>query len=155
MFACKANDIEELHKQITFVFGERQTRSAGLAWYATKRISFSSPLWERMTEEEKKQIAIHETCHIISYEKYGNEGKGHGQQWQQCMKKAQVRPLRCHTIDRTGLRTRQIKYAVTCACTTAWVSRYRAEQCKESLLTCKRCKTKVTLTGETVKPPRY
>jgi predicted SprT family Zn-dependent metalloprotease len=147
--ACHANNALSIRNKIKFKFCKSMTRSFGLAYTQSYFIKFSSPLWERASTKDKKQVVIHEVCHIIASHKHGNDIKDHGNEWATCMVKAGVKPDRCHTVDTTGLTKQYVKYAIACACAAVWTSHIKASQVKRKKLKCNKCKHKIILTGQT------
>lgn len=146
---CKANKVPELAHKISFRFRNNMTRCFGQAWVDRKLIEFSVPLWERATPEEREQVVIHETCHIIAGYKHKYEIKPHGLEWRSCMIDAGAEPDRCHRIDRKGLKRQYVKYGVKCSCTSVWVSHVKAAQIRKRSHSCMKCKSPVSFTGDT------
>lgn len=151
-FACQSNGVSALAPKIVFRFRKRFTRILGQAFAQRKLLEFSAPLWARASESERKQVVIHEACHIIAYFKYGYDIKPHGREWKMCMEEAGAMPLRCHSVNRNGLKRQYVKYEVSCECVTVWIGHVRAAQVREGKLACKRCKVKLKLTGKVYKP---
>jgi len=151
-FACQANGVSSLSAKISYRFRKQFTRILGQAFAQKKLIEFSTPLWARADEEQRRQVVIHEACHIIAYHKYGYGIKAHGREWKKCMVEAGVPPLRCHDVNRYGLKKQYVKYAVQCARTSVWVGHVRAAKVRANKLFCKRCKKKLKLTGQTYRP---
>jgi len=150
--SCKANNVPQLFKKISYRFNNKLTRCFGLAYTNQKHVEFSSPLWDRATEQEKRQVVIHETCHIIAKYKHDFKIKDHGEEWKKCMIAVGVAPERCHTVDREGLVRQYVKYEADCGCTKIWVGHVKAGQVRNKNLSCRKCKGKVSLTGQTFKP---
>jgi len=103
-FACHANGIPELAKKIRFSFNNRFTRRMGDANYYSNRIRLSKPLWKRATPEQRRETIIHEACHLIARHKHGPQIKAHGREWKAAMRRAGFKPIRCHSVDTSGLR---------------------------------------------------
>ena len=150
-YACDMNNMPELADEITYDFRNGMTKTAGLAYRQAKYITFSTILWNRATQEERKQLVVHETCHIVACEKYNVE-PSHGKEWQQCMANANVIAEQYHTINRDGLRRVNIKYECQCGCTRVFVGDKKAAQVRQGNLECQRCGTTITLTGNTIQP---
>ena len=117
-YACERNEVPELAQMIVVEFNRRFTRRMGDGLYSPARmvgrIRLSIPLWERASEQDRKETVIHEACHIIAFYKDGNSAP-HGSLWQQAMLNCGVEPLRTHAVDRTGLVRRQ-RLFVLCDC---------------------------------------
>ena len=134
---------------ITIRFNRRFTRRLGDANGKLMRIRFSTPLWARATVEERRQVVIHEVCHIATFLKLGTMG-GHGYVWKLHMRLCGVTPDRCHEVNREGLaRTNQGSRQVTCACPgkvmTIGATRVRRLLNNANKYSCRRCRTLVKL----------
>ena len=111
-----------------------------LAW--TYVMAFSIPLYERATEQQQYQTAIHEACHIIDY--IGGS-HGHGKSWKKLMVQCGVEPLLYHNVDRTGL-----KNVVPCKCdcgTWTTIGKIRANRIRKcaDAYRCRTCKSTIEL----------
>ena len=153
--ACIANETPELIKRIKFKFSKNMTRCFGLAYVRTYLIKLSEPLWLRASEQERRQVVVHEACHIIAEYLARLRRKkisSHGKEWKACMVTAGYKPDRCHSVDRTGLVKQYVKYEAACKCSAVWVSHVRAGSVRRKRLYCKHCKANVKLTGKTFRP---
>lgn len=146
--ACYFNGTPELAPKIKYKFTNRLTRVFGRAFCHNRLIEISKPLWDRASPKERRQLVIHETCHIVATYKHGHAISDHGREWKQCMHKAGVPAERCHHVNRDGLRRKVKRYEVSCACTTAWFGHVKASQVKSNMLYCLRCKSDFKLTGK-------
>jgi len=99
-------------------FNDRFTSKGGDANFTKKRIRLSLPLWSRMSEKERYETTVHETCHIVVRQKYGYRVKPHGHEWKMAMLQSGINPERCHNVDLTGLRQRRPRFPAQCACRT-------------------------------------
>jgi SprT protein len=151
-FTCTKNGVPELAKDILFHFRSRLTRCLGRALPRNKVIELSTPLWARATHEERRQVVIHEVCHIIADNKHGFGIKAHGPEWKRCMALAGAPADRLHQIDRTGLRRQYVKYEAGCACRVLWIGHVRASHVRKGQISCTRCGSAMTLTGKTFRP---
>jgi SprT protein len=106
-FACGQNEVEELAQTIIIEWNSRFTRRMADAFYCPAtyraRIRLSIPLWPRASEEQRRETIIHEVCHCVVWYKHGLLVLAHGGQWKQAMLRCGLEPVRCHSIDRTGL----------------------------------------------------
>lgn len=150
--ACIANHCPDLAETIHFKFHKRLTNAMGQAFPRTRLVELSAPLWPRATEQEKKQTVGHEVCHIVAYILHGSSG--HDKGWKQCMNNAGLEALLYHKVNRDGLQKQYIKYQVKCNCVSVWIGHTRAAKVRKNLLSCKRCKQKLTFTGETFRPQK-
>lgn len=126
----------------------RFTRKAGDARYypALKRgrIRLSVPLWPRMPEAEKTETIVHELCHLIANHKFGRV-QAHGQKWKLLMRMAGYpNARRCHTIDRTGLGRKVLKYKYTCTCSGGYIGPKRFQKWLiGEKYTCRTCRSRI------------
>ena len=152
LHACYFNEVPSLTPQIQYRFLNRLTRVFGQAWYHKKLIEISIPLWHRATLQERRQLIIHETCHIVSMYKHGTHITAHGSEWKQCMIKCGVPAERCHHVNRDGLVRQYVKYEVQCDCALVWIGHVKAAQVRANRIKCRRCKGLARLTGNERRP---
>jgi SprT protein len=105
-FACNQNSVPELAQVIVVEWNARFTRRMGDALYSPStfraRIRLSIPLWERASEQDRRETVIHEACHLVVFYKHPNAAQ-HGPEWREAMRNCGVEPQRTHNVDRTGL----------------------------------------------------
>jgi SprT protein len=113
-FACDSNGVSELAQVIVVEWNPRFTRRLGDAGYRPTtyraRIRLSIPLWPRTSERDRRETVIHEACHIIIGYRFGFVAAPHGSEWRLAMRNCGVKPLRLHSVDRTGLARRQRRF---------------------------------------------
>jgi len=118
-FACDCNGVPELAQVILVEWNGRFTHRLGDAIYnrisMRARIRLSLPLWQRLSEETRRETVIHEACHVIVGFKHGFVRRPHGSEWKEAMRNCGVNPRRLHSIDRTGLARRRRRF-VLCDC---------------------------------------
>ncbi len=116
--ACDCNSVPELAQVILVEWNGRFTHRLGDARYCPTsmraRIRLSVPLWPRISEEERRETVVHETCHCIVGYKFGFV-PAHSSEWKQAMQNCGIEPRRLHSIDRTGLARRKRRF-VLCDC---------------------------------------
>lgn len=118
----------------------------------SSRVRFSTPIWPRATERERRQVVIHEICHIIvAHEAHMNglhRRKSHGHEWQRAMVRCGVPAERTHSVDTSGLSKRKRdRIPISCGCQDFLVTKYVAGRIAAgSDYRCKRC-------GEQLKAP--
>lgn len=136
---------------VAWRFSSRFTRKMGEARIDTTKdtrlVRFSKPLWTRATVEERKQVIIHEVCHIAAFAKSGRKA-GHGPVWRALMIQCGRKPERCHNVDRTGLvRKHRGSQPVTCGCPgrTHNLGPRRSAKLRQGLAiyTCRQCRQTV------------
>jgi predicted SprT family Zn-dependent metalloprotease len=120
-YACEKNNVSELYETITFKFNNRFTKKLGDANPNTRVIRLSSPLWERATEDQKKEVIVHEVCHLIAQYKAWMQKTYildlHGAEWRAAMKNVGYNdPSQYHTINREGIARKYASYYVQCSC---------------------------------------
>lgn len=146
--ACSKNEVPNFSQRVKYSFSNRMTQTMGKAYYADNYILFSAPLWERATDEERKQNTIHEVCHLIAYRKYGDRGLGHKQPWKWCMKQAGRKPKVYHNVS----VVKQCK--VKCDCTNTILSLEKARELYNAKTICASCNTALKFKKFIVRTPK-
>jgi predicted SprT family Zn-dependent metalloprotease len=82
--ACEKNRATNLIGQITYAFVSNLDKAIGMCYPRTKIIEIQKSLWDDAHEHEKRNIIIHEVCHVIVYCKYGV--MDHGPEWRIAMR---------------------------------------------------------------------
>ncbi len=139
---CAKCGYPKLGKTIPFTFNKRFTDSFGAA--GSGAVEFSGPLWGRATPKQRKQVIIHETCHVLSEEKYGENIKPHGQEWEEMMELAGAEPIIYHDVDNEDLYRPQRCYAIrckSCAHEDTITQNMRTRILNGSQHFCRQCKT--------------
>ncbi len=89
-FACERCGCPELAAKITYSFNNSM-RIRGRAFPCSNRIEFNPKLWAKLSLQEKRNLVVHEACHLTARLLYGDwltsEYKGHGVGWRECMRK--------------------------------------------------------------------
>ena len=146
IFACKSNAVPALARRITFSFNKRLTTTAGFVYAdGSNRIELASSLWVRASEEDKRFVVIHETCHLITGLLHP-KAKSHGSEWQGTMLRCGVAPKRCHNIDTSHVKRRKYKrLAAACKCRTFQFTMRKINKMRrgEVAYVCRKCKSKV------------
>jgi SprT protein len=113
--ACDSNGVSELAQVIVVEWNSRFTRRLGDAGYSSTtyraRIRLSIPLWPRAKEQDRRETVIHETCHLITFYKFGQVA-AHGPEWRLAMRNCGLQPTRLHSVDRSGLARRQKRFVL-------------------------------------------
>lgn len=106
-FALDQNDVGYLSSMIRVRWNERFVKKFADAGYGRNPprgiIRIGARIWERATEEERRDTIIHETCHIAAFHQFGIEIKPHGAEWKTAMEKCGVEPVRCHDVNLFGI----------------------------------------------------
>lgn len=138
----------EWKSRFTRRFGDAQYKRTP---YPHGIIRFSIPLWERATDEERRQVVIHELCHVVqaAEHKQGTfSGGPHGYEWKRLMYKCGVKPERCHKIDRAGLRRKNVgqQFVIRCGCQVHTLGPVQTKRVKEGTkrYRCVKCKQELT-----------
>ena len=117
--ACDCNGVPELAQMIWIEWNKRFTSRLGDATYnrisMRARIRLSLPLWPRLSEEERKETVVHETCHCIVTYIHGFVPRPHGFEWKKTMRNCGFEPRRLHSVDRTSLALRRRRF-ILCDC---------------------------------------
>lgn len=132
---------------ITWEWSNRMTSTRGYARCAQRFIKFSRPLFERSKIEGRKRCVVHETCHILAHELFGPQIKPHGSEWKDLMIFCGEKPLRCHSVNRTGLYRPQTRVAAFCGCKGIhWITKNRSTRMKKGQnYICNKCKATLRL----------
>lgn len=91
-------------------------------------VRFSSLLWPRATEVERKETVIHEVCHVVARFEANERGERispHGPQWKALMHRCGVPPSRTHSVKCNDLSVRK-KIPVKCGCREFKITPYVA-----------------------------
>jgi len=138
---CDANKVQELANRISWIFSKRMNSLIGFAKYSDKTITFSYNHWDKISQNDRHQWTIHETCHIIAYEiSRGKRIKPHGEEWVMCMKHAGATPQRCHDF---GVA---FGISVNCDCGNKIVTKNLANKLKKgAIYRCNTCHKIITL----------
>lgn len=90
---CKVLGHPGYEKKITWTWERRLTATLGYATGATE-IKFSAALWLSLTDDKRRNVIVHEVCHLFVEKLYGHgkdteQGKvtGHGKHWKDLMAK--------------------------------------------------------------------
>jgi len=106
-FALERNDVGYLSNMIRVRWNKRFITKFADAGYGAcpprGRIRISPRIWERATQEQRRETVVHEACHIIAYHLHGLAIKPHGIEWQQAMANCGAEPVRCHNIPLIGI----------------------------------------------------
>lgn len=109
--ACQANDMPEVFNCIEWNFSTTLGNRAGRATYnqITKKgmIELSLRLWHLATEDERMDLVIHETCHVITLVK-DRYASAHGTNWKDYMGVAGSQAKIFHSIGRKERRIYQL-----------------------------------------------
>lgn len=128
-FACDSCQTPNLARKITFSFNNRVTSFVGKAKLREKSIVFATKYFSHpdFTEQDAINTVIHETCHIIAWEMYGEKlwvKKGsktifdaHGPRWKRLMVKCGIPADRCYDgVKIESSRKKSSRLWVVCEC---------------------------------------
>jgi SprT protein len=91
--------------------------TAGLATYSKNIIDLNLGLLEIYGQKFIDRTVVHEIGHIISYNVFGEIGKGHNRYWKSVMRRLGGSDSRCHSYDTSSVKIRHTKkYHYTCSC---------------------------------------
>jgi len=98
--ALLANGLLPIHLPFKWEFSDK-TPSGALGWatYSERKISLNTEYWRGLSTERRRQLVMHEACHLISFHLYGVEGKGHRRKWRDCMRNCGLVPDRCEAVQ--------------------------------------------------------
>ncbi len=133
--------------------------------YLIGGIRLSIPLWPRASESERREVVLHEVCHVVViYEnkKTGKKVRSHGREWQHKMRQLGLEPKRCHQVSTEGLKRTRKTVQMYCACKIQMETPRVAKRISRGShwYRCVKCKAKLkfepydsTPKPEPVKPP--
>lgn len=131
-------------------------RCLGTALYKSSgcsELTFSVPLWDRASQQERYQCVVHEVCHLVARVRATTVEDPHGSTWRNCMVEMGLSPDRCHQVDRTGLGKTVKRYVFTCGCPgkehKLTSQAYKAYVSRLKFYTCLKCKTKISIKSHT------
>lgn len=134
---------EKLHYQLPYpaISYDVKGTTAGKAGLQSNRLMFNAVLLNENVDHFIAQIVTHEVAHLIAFKVYCD--KGHGSWWKHVMVLLGVKPDRCHRLDVTNARTRNVtKYEYFCNCRTYHVGgRIHSRIQQGATYTCRRCKS--------------
>ncbi len=150
-------DTMQLGPQIKIEWSNKMKTTAGTA--SGKIITISNKLWLAANEEQRKELIIHETCHLVNYEINKDiEHYSHGKEWQDLMRRCgYYNPQRCHTIP--VIRNKKRYFLYTCGCENGrYVHKIKVrthnliQKCKHGeRLVCNVCKKDCVFTKREIK----
>ena len=134
-------DHEELSDALFIEWAPRFTRTVGAAMYTrlgdgTLRLymRLSTRLWFRATDEQRRQVVIHEVCHLVTDHESILAGRpqplSHGAEWCAVMRRAGAEPEKWAPVDNVGIGQgvgTQKPIEVMCACRAHWITKRAAK----------------------------
>lgn len=140
-------------ERATWRWSSRMTRTMGTAVSSVFRleIALSWPLWERASEAERDNTAVHELMHCLAWLVWGS-GVSHDRRWRSLMLAAGYSAERCHEVSTKGLRPNRV--TAFCGCTEHEITKRRAEQLQRGAVSmyCRKCQHTIALDKAAVKP---
>lgn len=96
LIKCKLQSLVPL---LNIKFNDRLLTCLGEANFSTKSITLSSQMWRRAGDSERKEVIIHEICHLAADYYLGVSEKPHGKGWSFLMGKfGFVDAKTCHRV---------------------------------------------------------
>jgi len=129
---------------IVWTWSNKMTRTAGYAWKNKRKVRFSADLFKRDKVSGRRNTIVHEICHILSWEVYGNKIKPHGNEWKYLMRLCGEEPLRTHNIK---VKPKHPRYPTYCMCPKPHmlVKQMINRMKRGTAYTCTTCKEVLTL----------
>lgn len=117
---------DALIPSVTISWSHGFTRKMGQAQYIKNRkhaVRFSVPLWPLATEEQRREIVLHEVCHIVDFHLaatqpgYFRDGI-HGRSWKRLMAACGAKGDRCHSVKRPPelRKAKSPRFEASCPC---------------------------------------
>lgn len=138
-------------------FSNAMTRTLGVVNYRRRTITYSRPLWVRATDEQRREVVIHEVAHAVVENRLGRQrGVSHGAPWKAQMVAMGIKnPSAYHTVKRDDLHRKRADTVELMCCGTHKLRMTLAKLFRSTrvapdgslriLLRCKRCKEAPTL----------
>jgi len=116
LLAGKICDLESFVPRISVVWNSRFLSVCGRASPGINKIELSSKLWNFFDNVHKREVLIHEVCHLFDFEKYPRSVKvnAHGDTWKEFMRKCGFDSAR--SIIPLPCKVPGILYYVFCRC---------------------------------------
>ena len=153
--ACADCECGSLLSKIDVKFSNSMTTTAGTAKRRNGRyiLTLSSRLWDRMDEDEQRDLVIHEACHLIDFWLHDGNTKPHGWEWQALMRRCGINNPEDHirhNIPCDDLRRRGTRHGYTCSCKGGTIGPIQAKKLRHDGVkyVCKNCHQHIVLTGE-------
>jgi len=84
--ACIKNNARKLFDEIKYrFFTTSYNEDFGRCFPSYKLIELSRNLWNEASLKERKNVIVHEVCHIIVYTRSGPQTEYHNDEWATCM----------------------------------------------------------------------
>jgi predicted SprT family Zn-dependent metalloprotease len=155
---CATLLVPELYNKIEVCVGTMLQTTMGKAVREVKNgeahyyLVINEKLFKRATEKEKAETVVHEICHLVEMFNYGKVQRiraGHGPIWENYMRKVGLKPERFHNVDCTGIKRKQNRHIVVCACREHRVSTTKANRIlyEPDKYVCRVCSGKLTFKG--------
>ena len=109
--------LTDLLNKINVKWSNHLTHTAAHAKGFGKIITISNDLWERADQDQRRELVVHETCHLCVFEKYKlGMYRSHGIEWQNFMQLCGFMfPKRCHDIEIKKVRKKR-RFLYACGC---------------------------------------
>lgn len=110
---ARKDQIRGLVGRVSVEFNNSFTSRMGDATYRMRRIRLSAPLWFRASDEERREVVIHELVHLITHTLFPR-ASAHGREWRWLMSLAGGTGSRTHRVDTSGLKRAGATFACKC-----------------------------------------
>lgn len=101
-FACERCACPELANNIPYTFNVHLKRYAGVAHlifcgviFVDSKIVLARRLWPKLNEAGRRNLVVHEACHVIQAHLFGPHTEDHGAHWKWCMRRCDAPPNLC------------------------------------------------------------
>ena len=101
-FACERCACPELANNIPYTFNVHLKRYAGVAHlifcgviFVDSKIVLARRLWPKLNEAGRRNLVVHEACHVIQAHLFGPNTEAHGPYWKWCMRRCDAPPNLC------------------------------------------------------------
>ena len=136
---CVSNKLSHLQGDVHYNFRENFAENFSCAFPEKMLIEISLTLWSTASEEEQRNIVIHECCHQLNFKVNGKQD--HGKEWEKLMMGANEMPYRTFW----ELKNKKKLYKVGCECLTYFYTKEFAGYIGKSIELCNDCNAPVRI----------
>ena len=95
---CLRLSVPELIRNIDIQWFNGKRAIGGMSGYSGQFVMrLSKYFWPILSEQQRKEVIIHEVCHAVAHYKYGC-GIRHGKKWKDLMRQCKANPTRTMVI---------------------------------------------------------
>ena len=134
--------LSALVPKIEVFWNSRFTALLGRATLKSNKIELSSRLWPFLQDDLKREVLLHEACHLFVYHRHGFK-LPHGKEWIETMQKCGYRAPEAKLPCPNDTASKQ--YLVYCRCGAFFVSPQLLGKKRTGRLYCPKCNSDIQL----------